>query len=47
MGAVEFEPLPHLPVKRALDIFDRCFEKGLFYQYPQRIFFSKGSIIFI
>ena len=29
MGAVEFTPVTGLPTKRATDIFDRCFEKGL------------------
>ena len=30
MGAVEVTPIAGLPAKRALDIFDRCWEKGLF-----------------
>lgn len=30
MGAVEFAPIPGAPVKRAMDIFDRCFEHGMF-----------------
>lgn len=29
MGAVEFAPVPGALTKRASDIFDRCFEKGL------------------
>ena len=29
MGAVEFEPIPGHPTKRAIDIFERCFEKGM------------------
>ena len=30
MGAVEVAPIPGVPTKRATDIFDRCFEKGVF-----------------
>ncbi len=30
MGAVEVEPTAGNPNKRSLDIFDRCFEKGVF-----------------
>jgi beta-alanine--pyruvate transaminase len=30
MGAVEVQPIPGQPTKRATDVFDRCFEKGLF-----------------
>jgi beta-alanine--pyruvate transaminase len=30
LGAVEFTAIPGAPVKRSMDIFDRCFEKGLF-----------------
>jgi beta-alanine--pyruvate transaminase len=29
MGAVEFTPIPGYPTKRATDIFERCFTKGL------------------
>lgn len=29
MAAVEVDPIPSLPTKRALDVFDRCFEKGV------------------
>ena len=30
MGCVEFTPIPGNPTKRAMDIYDRCFKKGLF-----------------
>lgn len=30
MGAVEFSPIAGAPVKRAMDIFDRCFDHGVF-----------------
>lgn len=30
MGAVEFAPIPGSPIKRAMDVFDRCFERGTF-----------------
>ena len=29
MAGVEVAALPDLPTKRALDIFDRCFQKGV------------------
>lgn len=38
MGAVEFAPVPGHPTKRAVDIFDRCFAKGLMVR-------NTGSII--
>jgi len=38
MGAVEFEAIPGFPIKRVLDIFNRCFEKGVFVR-------STGSVI--
>jgi beta-alanine--pyruvate transaminase len=30
MAAVELEPIPGAPVKRLMDVFDRCFQKGVF-----------------
>jgi len=30
MGAIEFEPVPGHPIHRVLDIFNRCFERGVF-----------------
>eukprot|EP01039_Chlorochromonas_danica_P007568 gene7568-8368_t len=30
MGAIELAPLPGAPTKRAFDVFDRCFNKGVF-----------------
>ena len=38
MGAVEVTPVPGLVTKRATDIFDRCFNKGLLVR-------NTGSII--
>ena len=33
MGAVELSPVPGFPAKRTTDVFNRCFEKGLFIRY--------------
>lgn len=30
MGAIEMSPLPGAPAKRNMDVFDRCFDKGVF-----------------
>ena len=29
MGAIEFQPIAGAPSKRIIDIFERCFEKGM------------------
>jgi beta-alanine--pyruvate transaminase len=29
MAAIDFAPLPNAPAKRTMDVFDKCFEKGV------------------